>query len=1067
MRVAEVNKSVSETSRDRQDFVLCAVIGKLDRLLLLHRSGALGDGSEACILAAANGQLPVIKYFLSAGCAIANIASRALLAAAANGRLDVVKYLREQDCTAHIVNNAALKAAASKGHIEVVKYLHELGADLHACETIARELPLLPTHRTTTEYLAANGIFPEGPKVADLIRAIRSRDLPVIKRNSWGIEFAWYSDILIQAASETEEIELIQVLYERGLDVHAEKDLLLKVASERDNFALLKYLHQIGTNLDVAGRESLKSAAVAGHLAIVTYLVTNGADVSCIDSETLSLVRLNGHFSVFNYLTDCGVDAIAESQATITAMREELYNAPAIYRPSKLWEFFNDVNMTQLARDGIANFKRSINQNYFNFVPQSLADPQLLRLFRSWCLRPTISPFKVKLVDPDLMPTGRALVRNDRRIFKFDNRLRYLPRALQDLQAQIGRSVQLTYYRGLIAMLWDFALVNDKLGLASRLAEPRAGAPIETYFEGRVISQDLAHSIVETNSILNDTWNLLDGSRPHIVEVGAGYGRLGYVLLNALECQYVVFDIPPSLYVSQWYLSELFPNKRIFRFRHFDLFEEIAEELAQSDIAFFSANQIELIPEGYFDIGVNISSLHELKPDQIDNMLHQIFRVTRSFVYLKQYKEYVNPHDGLLIRENAYHVPSGWRHKYYRDDPVDMRFFETLIENVSHRSRVPAANISLHAQSVNASSERSEPTVSILLANYNHAQYLPTALAGICGQTRPASEIIVIDDGSTDDSVAIIEEFATRFPTIRLLKNGKNRGQHYSIQRALIAARGDYVVWASADDLLLPKFLECSLDALHKHPEAGLCFSQLGVFVDGTSERRDFTGENQGVAFEYRRFGGYLSQKQLAATLRKHYVWISGNTVVARRTALLEIGGFEKSLRWHADWFGFYAVALRYGVCVIPETLALMRERRETYSAQGIADQVEQARVLTAILDTIKSPKYFDLAPFFRACPSLLSPFGKKTLFVAIRNPRHWGFVWPLARWYAKRAWLHIAARRFNGVLVIPTHNACSGFYAYCRRSVVRGIELTVGPRISGNLRAKLSARRTALRGKK
>jgi putative sugar O-methyltransferase len=666
--------------------------------------------------------------------------------------------------------------------------------------------------------------------------------------------------------------------------------------------------------------------------------------------------------------------------------------------------------MEQLRRDSLHGFKRSINQNYFNFVPHRFRDPQILALGRWWLSHVSSTPFRLKLTDPDLDRESGELMASDRRVFSASRRSPVLERA--------GRRLQLVLYRALVGMLWDYVCAHDRLGLVDRLSEPRIGSPVEIHLEQKLISQDLAHSILECNSIFGEMPNGWQSRYWRIAEVGAGYGRLAHVMLETVRCQYVIFDIPPSLYVSQWYLSQLYPDKKIFRFRHFDRFEDIARELASADIAFFTANQIELVPSSYFDVTINISSLHELKPEQIDNMLSQMYRVTRQYVYLKQYKEYVNPYDGLRLLEDSYKLAPGWRYRHYRDDPVNSRFFETLIE--ADREAQPA-----HSGVVSEQADgnvRRGPTVSILLANFNNVEYLTTSLAAICGQTHQALEVLIVDDGSTDDSIAAIERYAQRFTNIRLLRNVRNRGQVASIQRALLEAKGDYVVWAASDDLLLPHFLERSLAALREHPEAGLCFSRLAVFVDGTSQAREFNERTDGAAFDYGTQAHYISPHALHALLARHYLWISGNTVLAKRSALLEMGGFEKSLRWHSDWFCFYVIALRYGACVIPETLALMRERKDTYSRTGMEDPAQQSAVLQAIFDQMKSPKYRDLVSIFRTRPTLLSLFGRRALFSACWNVRHWDIARSLVGWHAahERQVLRRLVRKVRGRLGGP-----------------------------------------------
>src|ERR1700674_5961017 len=93
--------------------------------------------------------------------------------------------------------------------------------------------------------------------------------------------------------------------------------------------------------------------------------------------------------------------------------------------------------------------------------------------------------------------------------------------------------------------------------------------------------------------------------------------------------------------------------------------------------------------------------------------------------------------------------------------------------------------------------------LSVVLPNYNHARLVGRALAALLGQKRVADEIIVIDDGSTDDSVRVIDGIAAGAPAIRVLHNANNIGVIATLQRGLEAARGKYVYFAAADDWIL------------------------------------------------------------------------------------------------------------------------------------------------------------------------------------------------------------------------------------------------------------------------
>ena len=114
------------------------------------------------------------------------------------------------------------------------------------------------------------------------------------------------------------------------------------------------------------------------------------------------------------------------------------------------------------------------------------------------------------------------------------------------------------------------------------------------------------------------------------------------------------------------------------------------------------------------------------------------------------------------------------------------------------------------------------PTISVVMGNYNHAQYLPKALAPFLELERFFCEIIVADDASTDNSLEILEEYAARCPRMRIIKNPKNLGCIGNFTMLLREAKGDFVIGAAADDKMLPEHLETLLTAIQKYPDAAL-----------------------------------------------------------------------------------------------------------------------------------------------------------------------------------------------------------------------------------------------------
>lgn len=199
-------------------------------------------------------------------------------------------------------------------------------------------------------------------------------------------------------------------------------------------------------------------------------------------------------------------------------------------------------------------------------------------------------------------------------------------------------------------------------------------------------------------------------------------------------------------------------------------------------------------------------------------------------------------------------------------------------------------------------------TLSVVLPNYNHARYIGRALKALLGQERAADEIIVIDDGSTDDSVQVIEAFAAGAPAIKLLRNRTNMGVIAALQRGLEAATGHYVYFAAADDYVLPGFFAVALHRLAANPDLGL-FCGEALLVDAGTNRA-FAAR---PAVRPVSRSGRVEASRVAALLRSTDNWILTGSAVFRRDCVLWAGGFDERLGSFADGFLARKIALKFG----------------------------------------------------------------------------------------------------------------------------------------------------------
>ena len=317
------------------------------------------------------------------------------------------------------------------------------------------------------------------------------------------------------------------------------------------------------------------------------------------------------------------------------------------------------------------------------------------------------------------------------------------------------------------------------------------------------------------------------------------------------------------------------------------------------------------------------------------------------------------------------------------------------------------------------------PRLSVVVPNYNHGAFLPTCLNALLNQSVPPFEVIVIDDASTDNSMAVIEEFAARHPNIRAFRNDRNRGVVYNLNLGLELARGEFVFFPAADDEVQAGLFEKSLRLLAEHPQAALSCT--------VSQWHDVaTGLSWHMAVGMADRPCFLSPAELVQLGRQGRLIICTSSAIMRTGPLRKIGGFNSELRWHCDWFAVTVPALRHGICFVPESLSDFYLHPTSYYNRGRRTPEHRA-VLARLLEQLSAPACADVAPLIRES-AVLSLFGLPVLGLLARR-KYRALLSPLLVWRAARRsaelvgkrllprpvarfCLHLFYRRKNGVSV-------------------------------------------------
>lgn len=226
------------------------------------------------------------------------------------------------------------------------------------------------------------------------------------------------------------------------------------------------------------------------------------------------------------------------------------------------------------------------------------------------------------------------------------------------------------------------------------------------------------------------------------------------------------------------------------------------------------------------------------------------------------------------------------------------------------------------------------PAISVIIPTRNRALYLTEALGSVFSQTFSDYEVILVDDGSTDDTPKILATYIQQKKVRYVFQ--EPAGVSAARNRGINLAQAPYIAFLDSDDLFLPTKLDKQIKLFESDPQLG--------FVHCSFSKFDDQGKDLGVR-DTSRFSGRI----YPGLLQEWSVLMAMPCMLIRTETIKDVGGFDESMAWAEDLDLWRRIAMRYAVGVVPEALVRVRVHSSSTSfdrakgAQGFERYLEKA----------------------------------------------------------------------------------------------------------------------------
>lgn len=210
---------------------------------------------------------------------------------------------------------------------------------------------------------------------------------------------------------------------------------------------------------------------------------------------------------------------------------------------------------------------------------------------------------------------------------------------------------------------------------------------------------------------------------------------------------------------------------------------------------------------------------------------------------------------------------------------------------------------------------QSLPLVTVIIASYNHAHYIEQTIDSVMQQTYPQIELLVIDDGSKDHSVALLTQLQKKYGFDLLIQ--QNKGLSRTLNEAIARAKGSFIVSFGSDDIMLPNRIATQIAYLKDKPEVGICASNMDIIDAEGKLYPDSKQKHRYDPFRRLNFEDVFLQRKPGAMAA---------TLMFRKEALDKVGGFDPNIRLEDVYIMLAITHAGYFMDILPDVLSLYRQ---------------------------------------------------------------------------------------------------------------------------------------------